>query len=313
MHKLFGLSKQPALHKAVQSGEISDVRVMLQKCTDIDQADKQNGRSPLHVAAAAGFDVILGELLDRRSKAAGLQDTDGNTPLHLAAAGGHTRCVQLLMGSRNSDQRSRQQQLQLRSAAGYTPLMAAAAAGHAQVVDVMLLAGADMHSGVLQGRVTIGHLAARGGHVQVLAVLAAHGFDLRSDTLDMTTLLHEAAAQGQVAAVQWLLQAGLNPAARNAEQKSALDLARAEQHHTVVQVLRNAAAAAPPAAAAAAPSGSGASSEPSTPTAAVAAAIAARGSIQQQQQAGRLAGQLVVYPENEQYKFYPAVDKRVNM
>jgi hypothetical protein len=145
----------------------------------------------------------------------------------------------------------------------------------------------------------------------VLSVLAAHGFDLRSDTLDMTTLLHEAAAHGQVAAVQWLLQAGLNPAARNAEQKSALDLARAEQHHTVVQVLRNAAAAA-------APGGSGASSEASTPTAAVAAAVAARGGMQQQQQqqqqqAGQLAGQFVVYPENEQYKFYPVVDKRLNM
>jgi hypothetical protein len=36
---------------------------------------QQDGRSPLHVAAAAGFDVILAELLDRRSKAAGLQDT----------------------------------------------------------------------------------------------------------------------------------------------------------------------------------------------------------------------------------------------
>jgi ankyrin repeat protein len=74
---------------------------------------------------------------------------EGNTPLHLAAAGGHTRCVQLLMGSRNTDARSRQQQLQLRNAAGYTPLMMAAAAGHAQVVDAMLLAGADMHSSVL--------------------------------------------------------------------------------------------------------------------------------------------------------------------
>jgi ankyrin repeat protein len=77
---------------------------------------------------------------------------EGNTALHLAAAGGHTRCVQLLMGSRNTDQRSRQQQLQLRNAAGYTPLVAAAAAGHAAVVDAMLLAGADMHSSVLQVR-----------------------------------------------------------------------------------------------------------------------------------------------------------------
>jgi hypothetical protein len=127
----------------------------------------------------------------------------------------------------------------------------------------------------------------------------------------MTTLLHEAAQNGQVAAVHWLLQAGLNPAARNGEQKTSLDLARGEQHHAVVQVLRNAAAAA------AAPGGSGASSEASTPTAAAAAAIAARGGTrqqqQQQQQGGRLAGQLVVYPEDEQYKFYPELDKRLNM
>jgi hypothetical protein len=133
----------------------------------------------------------------------------------------------------------------------------------------------------------------------------------------MTTLLHEAAQHGQVAAVQWLLQAGLNPAARNVEQKSALDLARAEQHHAVVQVLRNAAAAAATAAAAAAaaaPSGSDASSEASTPTAAIAAAIAARGSMkQQQQQGGRLAGQMLVYPEDEKFKFYPVVEKRVSM
>jgi hypothetical protein len=126
----------------------------------------------------------------------------------------------------------------------------------------------------------------------------------------MTTLLHEAAQNGQVAAVHWLLQAGLNPAARNAEQKTAVDLARGEQHHAAVQVLRTAAAAA----AALAPGGSGATSEASTPTAATAAAIAARGGMQQQQQqAGRLAGQLVVYPADEQYKFYPSLDKRLNM
>jgi hypothetical protein len=40
MHKLFGFGKQPALHKAVQSGQISDVRVLLQRCPDIDEVDK---------------------------------------------------------------------------------------------------------------------------------------------------------------------------------------------------------------------------------------------------------------------------------
>lgn len=140
--------------------------------------------------------------------------------------------------------------------------------------------------------------------MRVLAVLASHGFDLASDTLDMNTLLHDAARHGNLAAVSWLLQAGLNPRARNAEQKQALDLARAEQHHAVVQVLRAAVATS-----------DASSSGASTPTASAAGAAgqmqqAPVHSWQQQGQQGLQPGQLPVYPDDERYKFYPMVDKR---
>lgn len=75
MHKLFGLSKQPALHKAVQSGEISDVRVMLQKCTDIDQADKvsfsrlpSNSSSNLQHALSAALCYVQRAALTARKQ-----------------------------------------------------------------------------------------------------------------------------------------------------------------------------------------------------------------------------------------------------
>lgn len=156
----------------------------------------------------------------------------------------------------------------------------------------------------MQGRVTVGHIAARNGHVQVLGVLASHGFDLNSDTLDMTTLLHEAAQHGHVAAVAWLLKAGVNTGVRNFDGKTAQDLARAEQHHTVVQLLQQAAANSNGQA------GSAGNSGQSTPTAAAVAAAAPGGSLlaagPQQQQHQQ---QWQVYPENEQYKNYPSFNR----
>lgn len=152
---------------------------------------------------------------------------------------------------------------------------------------------------VLQGRVTVGHLAARNGHVQVLGVLASHGFDLNSDTLDMTSPLHDAAHHGQVAAVAWLLRAGVNPSVKNFNGKTAQDLARAEQHHAVVQQLQQAAVAA-----ANNINGSAGGSGQSTPTAAVADGARQGAAGQQQQQQ-----HWQVYPENEQYKNYPTFNR----
>ena len=94
---------------------------------------------------------------------------------------------------------------------------------------------------VLQGRVSVGHLAAAGGHVKVLAVLAALGFSLSTDTLHRDTLLHVAAKNGHTNVVAWLLQSGqVDPSIRNFDRCTALDLAKDKGHYAVVSLLKEA-------------------------------------------------------------------------
>lgn len=122
----------------------------------------------------------------------------------------------------------------------------------------------------------------------------------------MTTLLHEAAQQGHVAAATWLIRAGLNTASRNFDGKTAQDLARAEQHHAVVQLLQQASAATAGIVGRSSANGcSTVSSGQSTPTAVGAAAVspgadAFRLPAGQQQQ-------WEVYPEKEKFKNYPSL------
>lgn len=40
MHKLFGLRRGPELHAAVAKGEISDVRVLIQRGISVDEVDQ---------------------------------------------------------------------------------------------------------------------------------------------------------------------------------------------------------------------------------------------------------------------------------
>jgi hypothetical protein len=94
---------------------------------------------------------------------------------------------------------------------------------------------------LLQGRVTVGHLAAAGGHVKVLAMLAALGFSLSTDTMHRDTLLHVSAKNGHTNAVAWLLQTGqVDASIRNFDRCTAMDLARDKGHYAVVTLLKEA-------------------------------------------------------------------------
>lgn len=88
-----------ALHWAVQSGN----RLLCSIILDHDQGqsiinyDDENGKTCLHIAAAAGFSDIICELA--RVPECNLQalDVDDRTPMHWAAAAGRADCVQTLM------------------------------------------------------------------------------------------------------------------------------------------------------------------------------------------------------------------------
>ncbi|XP_026864859.2 ankyrin repeat domain-containing protein 55 isoform X1 [Electrophorus electricus] len=88
-----------ALHWAVQSGSRFMCSLILDHhlgCSVINY-DDENGKTCVHIAAAAGFSDIIYELA--RVPETNLQalDVDERTPLHWAAAAGKEECVQALL------------------------------------------------------------------------------------------------------------------------------------------------------------------------------------------------------------------------
>ncbi|XP_065096605.1 ankyrin repeat domain-containing protein 55 isoform X1 [Paramisgurnus dabryanus] len=88
-----------ALHWAVQSGSRFMCSLILDHHlgSSVINYDDENGKTCIHIAAAAGFSDIICELA--RIPETNLQalDVDERTPLHWAAAAGKDECVQVLL------------------------------------------------------------------------------------------------------------------------------------------------------------------------------------------------------------------------
>ncbi|XP_067889503.1 ankyrin repeat domain-containing protein 55 [Heterodontus francisci] len=88
-----------ALHWAVQSGNRVMTSIILDHhlSPSIINYDDENGKTSVHIAAAAGYSDIIYDLA--RIPECNLQplDVDDRTPLHWAAAAGKADCVQSLM------------------------------------------------------------------------------------------------------------------------------------------------------------------------------------------------------------------------
>lgn len=85
---------QPTLHRAVRSGNLEVVRLLVAAGASInEQADF--AEAPVHIAAEEGYSEILGLLLSKGADPL-LQSTYGGTALDMAKAAGREACVALL-------------------------------------------------------------------------------------------------------------------------------------------------------------------------------------------------------------------------
>lgn len=99
--------------------------------------EKENGWTPLHVAAARGHESVAWLLLDQRADAAP-KTTAGQTPLHLAAANGNLAVAELLLENDGGADAAAAADDE-----GWYPLHIAAKYGHEAVVALLL----DRYSG----------------------------------------------------------------------------------------------------------------------------------------------------------------------
>jgi ankyrin repeat protein len=189
-------------------------------------------QTPLHVAAGAGDEATVKELLATSKQYISAQDARGWTPLHVAAFSGQALSIRLLLdhgASVDAEDFSERSPLMIAADEGRTdavkellkhgadvnlshknaqsPLNQALLRSHVETVKVLLNAGANPESRDQFGFAPL--LLASGKDVQLVELLISAGADPSADLVGGATVLHFAARAGNVALIERLLDLGM--------------------------------------------------------------------------------------------------------
>jgi len=140
--------------------------------------------------------------------------------LGVAATNGYTNSVRAMVDNGA--------QVNNASSGGWTALMGAADNGHIDIVKYLVSKKADINAKTNMGRSALMRSSYH-GQTAVVQFLLASGAKVNEADSNGATALMLAAQQGHDKTVKVLLDAGADKAAKNAAQKSALDLALAKQ------------------------------------------------------------------------------------
>jgi ankyrin repeat protein len=123
-------SRKSALHRAATSGDPVRVARLVLNGHEINSQD-QDGRTPLHWAAARGFGTVVEKLLENDKLNPNKQDKIGRTALHWAASMGQDEAAKLLVGNPVA-------RVDIQDRTGQTPIHAAAERLQVGVLGVLL-------------------------------------------------------------------------------------------------------------------------------------------------------------------------------
>ncbi|MCJ7580275.1 MAG: ankyrin repeat domain-containing protein [Candidatus Aminicenantes bacterium] len=125
------------IHEAVQQGNLSKVKMLLENNPELLEARNENDKTPLHFAAQGGFKEIVEFLLEKGADVNAHNIAD-ETPLHYASALKHGEVVDFLI--------ARGAKLNSRTLDGSTPLHYAVNPGNSETIRILIEKGADIHS-----------------------------------------------------------------------------------------------------------------------------------------------------------------------
>jgi ankyrin repeat protein/L-ascorbate metabolism protein UlaG (beta-lactamase superfamily) len=226
------------IHEAVRAGDLAKVKTLVaaDPKTIAELADL--GKTPLHIAAAAGHAEIVSFLLAKGADIDAVDDL-GQTPLHLAASAGHGETVDLLV-TKGADPKAvcRDGRNLLHCVAagglvgwmerliglglpvdgpdryGRTPLFKAAEAGRDTVAEFLLDRGVDAMRRDYYQQTPL-HEAAFSGNLRLLDLLVRHGAVIDAVNQEGSTPLLYISQAGRAEAMDWLLDHGAHLDVRN--------------------------------------------------------------------------------------------------
>ncbi|NLZ05048.1 MAG: hypothetical protein GXY19_07735 [Phycisphaerae bacterium] len=197
----------PAIHKAVSSGSLSQVRSLLAHGAN-PNARNRHGWTPPHVAARQGHATML-ELLLKHGADPDAQGGPEGPALHSAILYGHLAAVRKLIAG-GAD-------VNLRDASpnafhpGMTPLhcvlLYASSTWRDEMVRRLLSAGADPRQPTDVGD-TVLHRAAIEGLIELSDLFISHGADVNARNARGSTPVHEAVWWSRVEMASFLLDHG---------------------------------------------------------------------------------------------------------
>uniref|UniRef100_A0A665VYG3 Poly [ADP-ribose] polymerase n=1 Tax=Echeneis naucrates TaxID=173247 RepID=A0A665VYG3_ECHNA len=200
---------QTALHRAARRGHLQTCRLLLNAGGNPLLPSLQ-GLSPSQLGNKGVQEILQDGLL--------LRNSEVDRQLLEASRSGDLETVKRLCSVQNVNCRDVEgrQSTPLHFAAGYNRLA---------VVQFLLQHGADVHAKDKGGLVPL-HNACSYGHYEVAELLVLHGAVVNVADLWKFTPLHEAAAKGKYDICKLLLQHGADPARKNRDGNTPLDLVK---------------------------------------------------------------------------------------
>ena len=192
------------LHYAAQGGD-TDIISLIHTYLPKIESRTNGGTRPLMVAAFCGKLHAVQWFLEKGATVTCESNRGWNT-LHYAAQGGDTDILSII--------HNHQPNIELRTNAGSTALMLAALCGKLHAVKWFLEKGATVNCEDNRGWNTLHH-ASKGGDTDTISLIHTHLPNIESKTGEGYTPLMVAAFCGKLHAVQWFLERGANPLAKD--------------------------------------------------------------------------------------------------
>ncbi|RWR83926.1 Ankyrin repeat [Cinnamomum micranthum f. kanehirae] len=229
---------ETAMYAAAENGHAPVVSELV-KLSDFQTAavKARNGYDSFHIAAKHGHVEVLKELLHSFPDLAMTTDSSNSTALHTAANKGHTEVVNLLLETDAS-------LVKIAKSNGKTALHSAARMGHFEVVKSLLNKEPSIGLRTDKKGQTALHMAVKGQNINiVLELLNPEPSVINIEDNKGNTALHIATRKARTQIVKTLLSVqGININAINRAGQTALDIAEKTTNGNLAPILREAGA-----------------------------------------------------------------------